>query len=127
MSISDCITEQHLVESNRRKQEEQLRTELRTKKEEEEVPIEVNISDIQGPLRSIMANRTWLVADIKKVLERTEKIHRGRQRLLLGDRDVDDLQSLVDLVLVGPLNLVFVVCMDAHLNHKSRFMFFDVF
>eukprot|EP00434_Breviolum_minutum_P040540 symbB.v1.2.036025.t1/scaffold4988.1/size32064/3 len=36
VSISDCITEQHLVESNRRKQEEQLRTELRTKKEEEE-------------------------------------------------------------------------------------------
>ena len=121
MSPAECIAEQHVVNAWRRTQEQQVRKEIMAQEVEEEgasmskpmsKQIDVNISDIQGPLRTIKAERSWLVADIKKILERTEKIHRGRQRLLLGDGDVDDLQPLVSLAHSGPLNFVLVVCMD---------------
>ena len=125
VSPAECIAEQHIVNAWRRTQEQQVRKELMAQEVEEEgasmskqmskqtsMQIDVNISDIQGPLRTIKAERSWLVADIKKILERTEKIHRGRQRLLLGDGDVDDLQPLMNLAQNGPLNFVLVVCMD---------------
>lgn len=127
LSPAECIAEQHIVNAWRRTQEQQVRNELMAQEVEEEgasmskqmskqmsMQIDVNISDIQGPLRTIKAERSWLVADIKKILERTEKIHRGRQRLLLGDGDVDDLQPLMNLAHSGPLNFVLVVCMDKH-------------
>ncbi|CAL1140919.1 unnamed protein product, partial [Cladocopium goreaui] len=127
VSPAECIAEQHIVNAWRRTQEQQVRKELMAQEVEEEgasmskqmskqmsMQIDVNISDIQGPLRTIKAERSWLVADIKKILERTEKIHRGRQRLLLGDGDVDDLQPLMNLAHSGPLNFVLVVCMDKH-------------
>ena len=31
------------------------------------------------------------IVDVKKLLERSEKVARQRQRLLFGDRDADDL------------------------------------
>ena len=39
---------------------------------------QVNISDIQGPLRSIWAERRWLVADLKKQLEKSRSDPRDR-------------------------------------------------
>lgn len=38
----------------------------------------MNISDIQGPLRSIWAERRWLVADLKKQLEKSRSDPRDR-------------------------------------------------
>lgn len=126
VSPADCVAEQYRVNLSRRTKEDQLRKDAKAQ-DAKDVPININISDIQGPLRSILAERRWLVADVKKVLERTEKIHRGRQRLLLGDGDVDDLQSLADLASAGQLNLVLVVCMDACLYLDHRLLTFSSF
>lgn len=53
------------------------------------------------------------MADLKLQLEKSEKLPRARQRLLLGSDDVDDLQRLSELGF-GSLNLVLVVCMEKH-------------
>lgn len=45
------------------------------------------------------------MADVKKSLARSEKIPSERQRLLLGDSDVDDLQAVAELAPFGALNL----------------------
>ena len=45
------------------------------------------------------------MADVKKALQQSEKIPRERQRLLLGDGDVDDLQCLMDFPNLGALNM----------------------
>ncbi|CAE7192449.1 ACAD11, partial [Symbiodinium pilosum] len=77
--------------------------------------VKVHVSDIQGPLRTISADTTWLILDVKKQLERSEKVARQRQRLLWKDRDADDLEPVCDLIAGAErLDLVLVVCMDKH-------------
>ncbi|CAJ1342670.1 unnamed protein product [Effrenium voratum] len=113
ITLQDIKDEQLRIDEARARLAESLREELQARHREDE-PMQVNISDIQGPLRSIWAERRWLVADLKKQLEKSEKLPALRQRLLLGDQDVDDLQSLWDLAGGNALNLVLVVCMDKH-------------
>ena len=66
LSPAECIAEQHIVNAWRRTQEQQVRNELMAQEVEEEgasmskqmsMQIDVNISDIQGPLRTIKAER----------------------------------------------------------------------
>ena len=41
-------------------------------------------------------SETTRILDVKKQLERSEKVARQRQRLLCGDRDADDLEVVKD-------------------------------
>lgn len=109
--------EQTRIEYSRKLQMATIRREQRLLYKDEEAPdIRVNVSDIQRPICTIEATESWLIADIKDFVADREQWPANRQRLLLGDRDVDDLEVLGDLAGVGELNFIMVVCPNKYYN-----------
>eukprot|EP00746_Dinoflagellata_sp_MGD_P011813 gnl/MRDRNA2_/MRDRNA2_124919_c0_seq1.p1 gnl/MRDRNA2_/MRDRNA2_124919_c0~~gnl/MRDRNA2_/MRDRNA2_124919_c0_seq1.p1 ORF type:complete len:256 (-),score=57.83 gnl/MRDRNA2_/MRDRNA2_124919_c0_seq1:137-904(-) len=68
---------------------------------DEVVPLEVNVSSMDGPICTINADQTWRIYDVKMAIERKSAFQRKEQKLLISEIECGDNQLLKSFVPEG--------------------------